>query len=75
MEDVKPAKLLQETMRLPHKEMEKTIPTPDHPANKTVLTAKILLIAGLTTTLAGKALLVAVRLKRKTRLMRPKPVS
>jgi len=75
MEDVEPDKLLPETATPTHKETEKTILTPGHPADRTAWAAKILLTARLTTTQTGKALLIAMRLKRKTRLMRPKPVS
>ena len=46
-----------------------------HTADRTAWAARILLTVRLTTTWAGKALLITVRLKRKMRLMRPKPVS
>ena len=75
MEDVEPDKLLPETAMPTHKETEKTILTLGHLANRTARAAKILLTARLTTTQAGKALLIATRLKRKTRLMTPKLVS
>ena len=74
MEDIKPAKLLPETATPSHKEMEKTALMLDHPADRTARVATILLTTRLTTR-AGKAQLVAARLKRKTRLMTPKPVS